>query len=127
MVALMPLVRATIFFGTLLTAWSLGNDLWHMAKLTEDPKALFEALGLFVAAPLGVELRKILRHLLKAHKVDTMLVAETAVLALCKKAITRGLGHADCTALIGTAALILALSAAIAARRRKGPQVSRAE
>jgi uncharacterized membrane protein (DUF373 family) len=119
-VALMALVMVTIFFGTLLTAWSLCQDLWRMTDLAEDPKALFEAFGLFVAVLVGVELLKILRHLLKAHEVDTTLVAETALMALCNKVITLNLGHTDWTSLVGVAALILALAAAILALRRKG-------
>ena len=116
-VALMALVMATIFFGTLLTAWSLANDLWHLSSLAAEPKALFEVFGLFVAVLVGVELLKILRHLLAAHEVDTVLVVQTAIMALCNKVITLDLGHTDWTALLGVAALILALAAAVHALR----------
>lgn len=117
--ALMALVIVTIFFGILLTAWSLATDLWHMSNLAEDPKALFAVFGLIVAVLVGVELLKILRHLLSAHVVDTILVVETAVMALCNKVITIDLGHVEWTALLAVAALILALAGAIFALRRR--------
>ena len=118
-VALMALVMATIFFGTLLTAWSLANDLWHLSSLAAEPKALFEVFGLFVAVLVGIELLKILRHLLASHEVDTTLVVQTALIALCNKVITMNVGATPWEVLLGIAALILALAGAIYALPHK--------
>jgi uncharacterized membrane protein (DUF373 family) len=119
-VALMVLVMLTIFFGTLLTAWSLLSDLSRPADLAAEPKALFEVFGLFVAVLVGVELLKILRHLLVAHEVDTILIAQTAVMALCNKVITLDLAHVEWTSLVGVAALLLALAAVVFALKHLG-------
>ena len=116
--ALMLLLMATIFFGTLLTAWSLVDDLRGIHELLAEPKALFEVFGLFVAVLVGVELLKILRHLLEAHEVDTALIVQTALIALCNKVITANLSELDWTKLLGVAALIAALAAALYALRR---------
>ena len=116
--ALILLLMATIFFGTLLTAWSLVEDLREIHELVAEPKALFDIFGLFVAVLVGVELLKILRHLLQVHEVDTTLVVQTALIALCNKVITANLAELDWTKLLGVAALIGALAAALYALRR---------
>jgi len=116
--ALMLLLMATILFGTVVIAWSLVEDLLRTRDLVIEPKVLFDVFGLFVAVLVGVELLKILRHLLVAHEVDTILVAETALMALCNKIITLNVHETDWTILIGIAAMILSLTAAIFALRR---------
>jgi hypothetical protein len=63
---------------------------------------------------VGIELLKILRHLLVSHVVDTSLVAQTALI----KIITMNLADAVWTTLLGLGALIVALVAAIFALRR---------
>jgi uncharacterized membrane protein (DUF373 family) len=66
---------------------------------------------------VGVELLKILRHLLLAHEVNTVLVVQTALIALCNKVITLNLAEASWTTLLGVAGLIVALAAALYAQR----------
>jgi len=116
--ALMVLLMATILFGTVVVAWSLIDDLIHTHNLVAEPKVLFDIFGLFVAVLVGVELLKILRHLLAAHEVSTSLVAQTALIALCNKVITVNLSEASWTTLVAVAALILSLTAAIYALRQ---------
>ena len=112
---LMVLLMVTIAFGTALVAWSLVDDLRSIQELAAEPKALFDVFGLFVAVLVGVELLKILRHLLVAHEVNTALVVQTALIALCNKVITLNLYSVAWTTLVGVASLILALAAAMAA------------
>jgi len=119
--ALMVLLMATILFGTVVVAWSLFEDLIHTQDLVAEPKILFEIFGLFVAVLVGVELLKILRHLLVAHEVNTALVAQTALIALCNKVITLNLSDAKWTTLVAVAALILSLTAAIYALKQARP------
>jgi len=116
-IALMLLLMATIFFGTVVVAWSLVDDLVHTRDLVAEPKVLFEIFGLFVAVLVGVELLKILRHLLVAHEVDTVLIVQTALMALCNKIITLNVKDTDWTVFAGLAAVILSLAAAIHALR----------
>jgi uncharacterized membrane protein (DUF373 family) len=115
---LMVLLMVTIACGTALVAWSLINDLRSIRELAAEPKALFDVFGLFVAVLVGVELLKILRHLLLSHEVNTALVVQTALMALCNKVITLNLPDVSWTTLVGVASLILALAAAMAAVRR---------
>jgi uncharacterized membrane protein (DUF373 family) len=115
--ALMVLLMATILFGTLLTAWSLVEDLLQVHELVAEPKALFDVFGLFVTVLVGIELLKILRHLREVHEVDTTLVVQTALIALCNKVITANLADMPWTELVAVAALIGALAAAILALR----------
>jgi uncharacterized membrane protein (DUF373 family) len=109
---LMLLLMATILYGTVLVGWSLVEDLRHVQDLAAEPKALFDIFGLFVGVLVGVELLKILRHLVLVHEVDTALVTQTAMIALCNKVITINLSSTSWTTLIAIAALILALTAA---------------
>jgi uncharacterized membrane protein (DUF373 family) len=115
--ALIALVMATILFGTVVVAWSLVEDVLQTRELVAEPRVLFDVFGLIVAVLVGVELLKILRHLLLSHEVNTVLVVQTALIALCNKVITLNLSGASWTTLLGVAALILALSAALYAQR----------
>jgi len=112
---LIVLLIVTILCGTALVAWSLIDDLRRIRELAAEPKALFDVFGLFVAVLVGLELLKILRHLLVSHQVNTALVVQTALMALCNKVITVNLSDVSWTTLIGVASLILALAAAMAA------------
>jgi len=118
--ALMALVMVTIAFGTGVTAWSLVQDLLDPQQLLAEPKALFDSFGLFVAVLVGVELLKILRHLMLSHEIETTLVVQTAMIALCNKVITMNISGTSWTVLVGMAALILALAAAAFALRPAG-------
>jgi len=111
--ALLLLLMATILFGTVIVGWSLIDDLLHTRELVAEPKVLFDVFGLFVAVLVGVELLKILRHLMVSHEVNTALVVQTALIALCNKVITLNLSEASWTTLVAIATLILALAAAI--------------
>jgi uncharacterized membrane protein (DUF373 family) len=115
--ALLILLMVTILVGTAIVAWSLIQDLMGFSELVANPKALFDVFGLFVAVLVGVELLRILRHLVQSHEVDTELVVETALIALCNKVITLNLSAASWTTLVAIAALILAVAAAIYALR----------
>ena len=115
--ALIVLLMATILFGTVVVAWSLIEDLIRTRELVAEPRVLFDIFGLFVAVLVGVELLKILRHLMLAHEVNTVLVVQTALIALCNKVITLNLSAASWTTLVAVAGLILALAAAIYALR----------
>jgi uncharacterized membrane protein (DUF373 family) len=115
--ALMVLLMATILFGTVVVAWSLAEDLWQAHELVAEPRVMFAIFGLFVAVLVGVELLKILRHLLLSHEVNTALVVKTALIALCNKVVTLNLADASWTTLLAVAGLILALAAALYALR----------
>jgi uncharacterized membrane protein (DUF373 family) len=119
--ALVLLLMATILFGTVIVGWSLIDDLLHTRELVAEPKVLFDVFGLFVAVLVGVELLKILRHLMLSHEVNTALVVQTALIALCNKVITLNLLEASWTTLAAIAALILALAAAIHALKARDP------
>ncbi len=121
--ALLLILMATILFGTVVVAWSLVADLRGIRDLVAEPKALFDVFGLFVAVLVGIELLKILRHFLVSHNVDTALVVQTALIALCNKIITMNLAEAPWTTLLALAALTLALSAAVFALSRSQPPV----
>lgn len=115
--ALLILLMVTILVGTVIVGWSLIQDLLGFGALVADPKALFDVFGLFVAVLVGVELLRILRHLVQSHEVDTELVVETALIALCNKVITLNLSAVSWPTLLAIAALILAVAAAIYALR----------
>src|ERR1039457_2985132 len=93
--ALIVLLMATILFGTVVVAWSLIEDLLRKRELVAEPQVRRHIFGLFVAVLVGVELLKILRHLMLAHEVNTVLVVQTALIALCNKVITLNLSAAS--------------------------------
>jgi uncharacterized membrane protein (DUF373 family) len=116
--ALILLLIGTIAFGTVAVAWSLIGDLLHASEFVAEPKLLFDVFGLFVAVLVGVELLKILRHVMISHEVDVTLVVETALIALCNKVITLNPSNYQWTTLAAIAGLIVALAAAIYALGR---------
>ncbi|HUN90490.1 MAG TPA: phosphate-starvation-inducible PsiE family protein [Burkholderiaceae bacterium] len=116
--ALMLMLMLTVGYGMIIVAWSLVVDLSGPHELIGEPKALFDVFGLFVAILVGIELLKIMRHFLVAHDVDTALVVQTALIALCNKIITMNVSAASWTTLVALAALTLALAAAVFALRR---------
>lgn len=110
--ALIVLLIVTILCGTGLVAWSIIEDIWHLERITAEPKVLFDTFGLFVAVLVGIELLRILRHLLQAHEINTTLVVQTALIALCNKVITLNLSETKWTTVVGVTGLILSLTAA---------------
>lgn len=116
--ALILLLIGTILFGTVAVAWSLVEDLLHAREFVAEPRLLFDVFGLFVAVLVGVELLKILRHVMISHEVDVTLVVETALIALCNKVITLNPSNYEWTTLAAVAGLIVALAAAIYALGR---------
>jgi len=60
-----------------------------------------------------------LRHLASAHEVNTALIVQTALIALCNKVITMHLASISWTTVVSVASLILALSAAMFALRKE--------
>lgn len=117
--ALLVLLMVTILVGTVIVGWSLLEDLLGFRALVDNPKALFDVFGLFVAVLVGVELLRILRQLVSSHEVDTELVVETALIALCNKVITLNLSAASWTTLLAIAALIVALAGAMYVLRQQ--------
>ncbi len=117
--ALLVLLMVTILVGTVIVGWSLALDLLGYHALLDNPKALFDVFGLFVAVLVGVELLRILRQLVSSHEVDTELVVETALIALCNKVITLNLSAASWTMLLAIAALIVALAGAMYVLRQQ--------
>jgi len=121
---LMLMLIVTILVGTISVAWSLVGDLAAIREVLAEPKALFDVFGLFVTVLVGIELLKILRHFLAAHEVETALVVQTALIALCNKIITMNLFATSWTTLIALAALTFALAAAVYALRRSLPMLA---
>jgi uncharacterized membrane protein (DUF373 family) len=117
--ALLVLLMVTILVGTVIVGWSLLEDLLGFHALVDNPKALFDVFGLFVAVLVGVELLRILHQLVRSHEVDTELVVETALIALCNKVITLNLSAASWTTLLAIAALIVALAGAMHVLRQQ--------
>lgn len=115
---LTALLILTLMVGTALLAWTLVSDLGQVQAVIAEPHRLFDVFSLFVTILVGVELLRILRHLLLVHEVNTGLVVETALIAVCNKAITLNLAQVDWTKLMGIASLILALAAAALAVRQ---------
>ncbi len=111
--ALMILLMVATLVGTAMLVWSIGLDLMHVRELDADPRFLFDLLGMFVSILVAVELLKVLRHLASAHEVNTALVVQTALIALCNKVITLHLASISWTTVVSVASLILALSAAM--------------
>jgi uncharacterized membrane protein (DUF373 family) len=114
---LMILLMVAALVGTAMLAWSLAVDLMHVREVDADPGFLFDLLGMFVSILVAIELLKIMRHLATAHEVNTALVVQTALIAVCNKVITLHLAAISWTTVVSVASLILALSAATFALR----------
>ena len=110
---LMILVMVTVVFAGVIITGAVYHDIISAREFSSDPKALLDTFGLFVVVLVGIELLKILKHLWESHQVDTALIAETALIALCNKIVTMNFVDVNWTTLLAVAVLIVSLVAAI--------------
>jgi len=108
---LMVLLLIAIVLGTFALGRVLFLEIMEPPLLLLDVAKLFEAFGLFVVVLIGLELLKSMALFIIEERVESRLVVEVAIIALCNKVITLDLSHTNGVSLVGIAAIFVGLAA----------------
>jgi uncharacterized membrane protein (DUF373 family) len=112
LVILMLLLMAIVTVITAELAWLLVKELTPTRQLLLDVEEIFELFGFFLLVLIGVELITTLKVYLGQGAIHGEVVLEVALIAVAQKVIVMNVSRASPGALLGLAALIVALAAA---------------
>jgi uncharacterized membrane protein (DUF373 family) len=109
--AMLLLLLFSVLLSTASLGWSLVQTILAPPFLLLAPETLFHSFSLFLISLIGLELIKLLKAHLAHGGFDIQVVIEVAIIALCNKVVTLDVKGLPAEALLGLAALLLALSA----------------
>jgi uncharacterized membrane protein (DUF373 family) len=115
------LLLFSVLLSTISLGWTLVQTILAPPFLLLVPETLFHSFSLFLISLIGLELIKLLKSHLAHGGFDTQVVIEVAIIALCNKVVTLDVKGLPAGALLGLAALLLALSAVYFVFIRKQP------
>jgi uncharacterized membrane protein (DUF373 family) len=122
---LMALLVVVIAIGTVELAWLLFKDITTSKGLLLNVEEMFELFGFFLLVLIGMELLATLKSYVYERVVHVEVVLEVALIAIAQKVIILDTSRASSPTLVGLAALLLALAAAIfAVRTVRRPSVA---
>jgi uncharacterized membrane protein (DUF373 family) len=112
--AVIGALLALLFAGIILGTIELGNELLQAVIappfLLITPKTLFRFFGLFLIILVGLELLKLLKLRFEHKEIRPELVFEIALIAICNEIVTYNQENTNGMIMVGTAALVTALS-----------------
>jgi uncharacterized membrane protein (DUF373 family) len=115
---LIVLLMAATSLAALDLGWLLLRDLASTRKLLLEREELLQLFGFFLLVLVGVELLTALKVYVRSGMIHVEVVLEVALTAIAQKVIVLDAQKASGVALIGEAAIILALAAAYWAVRK---------
>ncbi len=109
--ALVAMMALVLFLSTLEVAWIIIKDIITPPVLLLDIDELLEIFGLFMLVLIGIEL---LETMIKTHQSQSTdrvkIVMAVAIIAIARKVIILDMNELSGVAVLGIAAIILALS-----------------
>ena len=103
-----------LFLGIILGTIELGYELYIAAMappfLLITPRTLFRFFGQFLIILVGLELLKLLKLRFEHKEIRPELVFEIALIAICNEIVTYNQENTNGMIMVGTAALVVALS-----------------
>jgi uncharacterized membrane protein (DUF373 family) len=106
------LLVIVVALSTAHLAALIGESIWQPPRFLIPVEGLLNIFGYFLLVLIGVELLETLRAYLKQDVIHVRVVLEVALIAMARKAIIQEPATSSGLALLGTAALILALAIA---------------
>ncbi len=100
-------VLSTAHLGTLI-----AQEIWRPPRFLIPVEGLLDIFGHFLLVLIGVELIETLRMYMRKDVIHVRVVLEVALIAMARKAIVLESATLTSSALLGIAALILALGVA---------------
>ncbi|MDF2695914.1 MAG: hypothetical protein K0S65_4297 [Labilithrix sp.] len=116
---LMALLVLVVSLSTLELVWLLVRDVMSSRGVLLDVEQMFELFGFFLLVLIGMELLATLRSYLYERIIHVEVVLEVALVAVAQKIIVLNTARAGGSTLLGIAALVLSLAAAIWAVRSR--------
>jgi uncharacterized membrane protein (DUF373 family) len=114
---LMALLMVVVALSALELIWLLVRDVMSARGVLLDVEQMFELFGFFLLVLIGMELLATLKSYLYERIIHVEVVLEVALVAIAQKIIVLNTSRAAGTTLLGVAALVLSLAAAIWAVR----------
>jgi uncharacterized membrane protein (DUF373 family) len=111
--ALIGMMMLVVFLATLDLAWLIIYDIITAPIALLSVKELNEIFGFFLLVLIGIELLETIKAYLIEGVVHVEIVIEVALIAVARKVITLNLKDYEGLTIIGVAALILSISAAV--------------
>jgi uncharacterized membrane protein (DUF373 family) len=111
--ALVVMMAIVLFFATFELGWIIIKDLTSPPLLLLEIDELLEIFGLFMLVLIGIELLQTIAKtfLSKTANDHAQIVVAVAIIAIARKVITTDIKDLPGLALLGMAAITLALSA----------------
>ena len=108
---LVVLMALVLFLGTIELAWILYKDIMTPPMFLLDIEELLEIFGLFMLVLIGIELLDTIAKTYMDESTDhAQIVIAVAIIAIARKVIILDVKELSGLALVGIAAIILALS-----------------
>jgi uncharacterized membrane protein (DUF373 family) len=109
---LMGMLMIVIALSALELGWLLLADLSSVRELLLDVEEMFDLFGFFLLVLIGLELFTSLKTYIREGVIQVEVVLEVALIAIAQKIIILDTSRATALALLGQAALVLALAGA---------------
>jgi uncharacterized membrane protein (DUF373 family) len=117
--ALIVMMILVVLVSTIELGWIILKDLLNSPILFLEISELLEIFGFFLLVLIGIELLETIKAYLNEHVVHVEIVLEVALIAIARKVIILDIEKYDGLTILGVAGLILAVSAAFYAIKRK--------
>lgn len=116
--ALVAMMAVVIVLSTVELGWLIVKDVISEPFLLPGIDELLDVFGFFLLILIGVELLETIKAYLSEHVVHVEIVLEVALIAIARKVIILDVEKYPSLALLGIAALILALALAYYLEKR---------
>lgn len=117
--ALIVMMILVVLVSTIELGWIILKDFFNSPKFFLEISELLEIFGFFLLVLIGIELLETIKAYLNDHVVHVEIVLEVALIAIARKVIILDIEKYDGLTILGVAGLILAVSAAFYAIKRK--------
>ncbi len=117
--ALIVMMILVVLVSTIELGWIIVKDLFNSPLFFLEISELLEIFGFFLLVLIGIELLETIKAYLNEHVVHVEIVLEVALIAIARKVIILDIEKYDGITIIGVAGLILAVSAAFYAIKRR--------
>jgi uncharacterized membrane protein (DUF373 family) len=115
---LIVMMTVTVLLATVELGWIIIKDIITPPILLLEIEELLEIFGFFLLVLIGVELLETIKAYLSQRVVHVEVVIEVALIAIARKVIILDLEKYEHLTLVGIAALIVSIAAAIYAIKR---------
>ena len=115
---LIALMMMVVLLATVELGWIIARDIVTPPVVLLEIEELLEIFGFFLLVLIGVELLETIKAYLVEQVIHVEIVLEVSLIAIARKVIILDLEKYSELTLIGMAALILAIAAAVYAVKR---------